>query len=325
MKRLMKRSLCLLTIAALICSFFCITAFAASDAPVITLDPQRPTYPEHSVAIYTVKAEGKNLQAFWYMSWEGSVYELSKASGSAQQPWESYAGESYGPRKLDDKTFAYIFEGIGKELNGAYLWCTVEDGHNSVTSQQVQIFVGGEKSPPEITAFPTELNVEQDDLAEIRCVAKSVDGSQLSFTWYETDSGNIEDIRAVNRGTETNDTLVIDTKTTSSKYYICKVESANGGITYSSTVKVLVAAKSPLTGDPSSSESNSSDASTDPSFDTTIGADKEGSESGASSDGTGGENDRAEGGFPWWGILLIVVAAAGAGFGVTFFIMKKKG
>ena len=144
--------------------------------------------------------------------------ELSKASGSAQQPWEAYAGESYGPRKLDDKTFAYIFEGIGKELNGAYLWCTVEDGHNSVTSQQVQIFVGGEKSPPEITAFPTELNVEQDDLAEIRCVAKSVDGSQLSFTWYETDSGNIEDIRAVNRGTETNDTLVIDTKTTSSKY-----------------------------------------------------------------------------------------------------------
>ena len=100
--------------------------------------------------------------------------------------------------------------------------------------------------------------------------------------------------------------------------------SVEAAITYSSTVKVLVAAKSPLTGDPSSSE-DSSDASTDPSSDTTIGADKEGSESGASSDGAGGENDRAEGGFPWWGILLIAVAAAGAGFGVTFFIMKKKG
>ena len=323
MKRLMKRSICLLTIAALICSLFCINAFAATDEPIITLDPQRPTYPDQSVAIYTVKAEGKNLQAFWYMSWEGSVYDLSKAGGSEQQPWEAYAGEAYGPRKLDDNTFIYIFEGIGSELNGAQLWCTVEDGHYSVTSKQTEIFVGGEKMPPEITEFPTELSVEQGDLAEIRCVAKSVDGSQLSFTWYETDSGNIQDIRAVNRGTETNDTLVLDTETTSSRSYICKVESANGGVTYSSTVRVLVAAKTPLTGDPSSSEVSSEETPSDTTD--TIGADKEDPEESTSSEGTGSDNGGySEGGFPWWGILLIAVAAAGAGFGVTFFIIKKK-
>jgi len=177
--------------------------------------------------------------------------------------------------------------------------------------------------PPEITEFPTELSVEQGDLAEIRCVAKSVDGSQLSFTWYETDSGNIQDIRAVNRGTETNDTLVLDTKTTSSRNYICKVESANGGVTYSSTVKVLVAAKTPLTGDPSSSEVSSEESPSDTTD--TIGADKEDPEESTSSGGTGSDNGGdSEGGFPWWGILLIAVAAAGAGFGVTFFIIKKK-
>ena len=59
------------------------------------------------MAIYTVKVSGTNLSATWYMEWLGDTYTISDIGGSIQ-PWEGYAGESYGARKLDDNTFAYI-------------------------------------------------------------------------------------------------------------------------------------------------------------------------------------------------------------------------
>ena len=112
----------------------------------------------------------------------------------------------------------------------------IEDGHYAVTSQKSRICVGGEKMPPEIVSIPTELTVGQGDRAEIRCTAKSADDSQLSFLWYETDTGRLEDIRAVNRGTETADYLLCGTSKVGTRHYICMVESANGGMTYSSVI-----------------------------------------------------------------------------------------
>ena len=101
------------------------------------------------------------------------------------QDWETYAGESYGARTLDDNTFVFVFEGIEYDLDGAYIWCVIEDGHYNVTSQKNRISVGNENMPPEIVSIPSELTVEQGDLAEIRCVAKTTDGSELSFLWYQ--------------------------------------------------------------------------------------------------------------------------------------------
>ena len=51
----------------------------------------------------------------------------------------------------------------------------------SVTSQKNRISVGNENMPPEIVSIPSDLTVEQGDLAEIRCVAKTTDGSELSL------------------------------------------------------------------------------------------------------------------------------------------------
>ena len=158
----------------IMCSMLTIPAMAASEEPVITLQPQSPNYPEYSVAIYTVKAEGTNLQATWYMEWLGKTYTISDIGG-AMQDWEPYAGESYGARKLDDNTFIFVFEGIEYDLDGAYIWCVIEDGHYSVTSQKNRISVGNENMPPEIVSIPSELTVEQGDLAEIRCVAKTTE------------------------------------------------------------------------------------------------------------------------------------------------------
>ena len=293
----------------LMCCMLTIPAMAASEEPVIILQPQSPNYPEYSVAIYTVKAEGTNLKATWYMEWLGKTYTISDIGG-AMQDWEPYAGESYGARKLDDNTFIFVFEGIEYDLDGAYIWCVIEDGHYSVTSQKNRISVGNENMPPEIVSIPSELTVEQGDLAEIRCVAKTTDGSELSFLWYETDTGKREDIRAVNRGTETADYLICDTNNVGTRNYICLVTSANGGMTYSSVVPVTVTEKQMITADPNNSH-ESSDENTKP------------SETNTETIVTDEVPDTNES-FPWWAIVLLCVVTAGIGFGVAFVVIKKK-
>ena len=237
------------------------------------------------------------------------------------QDWEPYAGESYGARKLDDSTFAFIFEGIEYDLDGAYIWCVIEDGHYSVTSQKNRISVGNENMPPEIVSIPSELTVEQGDLAEIRCVAKTNDGSELSFLWYETDTGKREDIRAVNRGTETADYLICDTDNVGTRNYVCLVESANGGMTYSSVVAVTVMEKQMITADPTNShEASTEDKKTSGTKTETVGTDEVPDTNTTETPGVQQSNE----GFPWWAIVLLCVVAAGIGFGVAFVVIKKK-
>ena len=216
-------------------------ATATADGPVITMQPQSPYYSQYSVAIYTVKASGSNLSATWYIEYGSKTYNASKLGGS-MQPWEAYAGESYGAKKLDDNTFCFVFEGIEEELSGAKIWCEIEDGHNNVTSQAAHITVGDFGSAPEILSIPSCVTVKQGQEAEIRCVAKSTDGSQLEFLWYETATGNFEDMQAMNRGTETCDFLFCDTGTPGTRYYICGITTSEGGMAYSSMVQVNVEA-----------------------------------------------------------------------------------
>ena len=102
MKKLSSLILCLLLV-----SLLTVPALAAGDAPVITMQPQNYTYPEYSVAIFTVKATGTNLRATWYLAWNGATYNLSD-NENGQEPWEAYAGESYGANKPDDNTFTFL-------------------------------------------------------------------------------------------------------------------------------------------------------------------------------------------------------------------------
>lgn len=305
----MKKTICVLLVAFM-CCLLALPTMAASEEPVITLQPQSPNYPEYSVAIYTVKAEGSNLQATWYMEWLGKTYTISDIGG-AMQDWEPYAGEAYGARKLDENTFAFIFEGIEIDLDGAYIWCVIEDGHYDVTSQKNRISVGNPNTPPEIVSIPSELTVEQGDLAEIRCVAKSADDSQLSFLWYETDTGKREDIRAVNRGEETNDTLICDTDNLGTRNYLCLVETSDGGMTYSSVVVVTV------------TEKQVSDAPTEPTEPPTEATQPTEQPSSPTEETTPNKADSPENDtFPWWAIVLIGVAAAGVGFGAAIVLVK---
>ena len=237
----MKKVISLLLIV-LLCGMLAVPALAAPEGPVITMQPQSPNYPEYSVAIYTVKATGTNLTATWYIEYQGKTYNASQIGGT-MQPWEAYAGESYGAKKLDDNTFCFVFEGIEEELSGAEIWCEIEDGHYNVVSQVGHITVGNYGSPPEILSIPASITVKQGEEAEIRCVAKSSDGSQLNFLWYETGTGKFEDMQAIDRGAETGDYMFCDTRTTGTRYYVCGITTSGGGMAYSSMVEVNVVAE----------------------------------------------------------------------------------
>lgn len=306
----MRKTACLL-LAVLMSCLLAMPAMAAPEGPVITLQPQSPNYPHYGVAIYTVKAEGTNLQATWYMEWQGKTYTISDIGG-AMEEWEAYAGESYGARKVDDNTFIFVFEGIERDLDGGYIWCVIEDGHYAVTSKKSRITVGSEKMPPEIVSIPTGLTVEQGAEAEIRCVAKSIDDSQLSFLWYETDTGRLEDIRAVNRGTETADYLLCDTSEVGTRNYICMVESANGGMTYSSVVSVTVTEKQP--------EPTQPQEPTQPAPQPTVSTDN----NAETPTNANPSDDQPKEDSSWLGFAIVAVIAAGVGFGAAVIFVRKK-
>lgn len=314
----MRKTVCLL-LAVLMSCLLAMPAMAAPEGPVITLQPQSPNYPHYSVAIYTVKAEGTNLQATWYMEWRGKTYTISDFGG-AMEEWEAFAGESYGARKVDDNTFIFVFEGIERDLDGGYIWCVIEDGHYAVTSQKSRVCVGSEKMPPEIVSIPTGLTVEQGAEAEIRCTAKSPDDSQLSFLWYETDTGKLEDIRAVNRGTETADYLLCDTSEVGTRNYICMVESADGGTTYSSVVPVTVVEKQP---EPTQPQDPTEPATTptEPSEQPTVSTEDGTSETQAP---TTTPDAPKQDEIPGWMFMIVAVIAAGVGFGAAVIFVKKK-
>jgi len=237
----MKKVISLLLIV-LLCGMLAVPALAAPEGPVITMQPQSHYYSEYSVAIYTVKATGTNLTATWYIEYQGKTYNASQIGGS-MQPWEAYAGESYGAKKLDNNTFCFVFEGIEEELSGAEIWCEIEDGHYNVVSQVGHITVGNYGSPPEILSIPASITVKRGEEAEIRCVAKSSDGSQLNFLWYETGTGKFEDMQAIDRGAETGDYMFCDTRTVGTRYYVCGITTSGGGMAYSSMVEVNVVAE----------------------------------------------------------------------------------
>jgi len=324
MKRL---TVCLLALFLLMPA---VTVLAAAQGPVITQQPQSPNYPDQSVAIYTVKAEGSNLTAIWYMEWLGSTYTISDLGG-AMQPWEPFAGEAYGPRQPEAGVFTFIFEGIEADLDGAYIWCVIEDGYNDAASQKVRINVGNPNLPPEILSIPVSLTVTQGEQAELRCTAKSPDGSQLSFLWYESDTGLLQDIRAVNRGEETSDYLFCDTSIPGTRNYMCLVQTENGGLTYSSFVPVTVTEKPAAPPETTPPTEPATTPSTEPATIPSTAPATEATQAPTASEPEATQPQRLdrkpaekEEGIPSWALVLIGAASALAGVCVALILVNKK-
>lgn len=220
---------------------------SASNEPEITMQPQNQQYPEYSVASYTVKASGSNLQCTWYLEYEGKTYNISD-NYNGIEPWEGYAGETYGGVQEDSNTFVWFFSGIEAGLNGAEIWCVIEDGHYSVTSDRAIVTVQGDAMPPVILDMPAAVTAYRGDSVDIRCLATAPGNSQLEYTWYESSTGRLQDIRAITPE-ETNDFLFVSTESAGVRYYVCGITTSQGGRAYSSVVPVTV-----LDADPEYSE-----------------------------------------------------------------------
>ena len=211
-----------------------------------TLQPQNLQYPDGAVAIYSAKVDGApgTPSATWYMLFEGKTYNISQPDGS--QPWEGYAGELYGPRSPEKGTFLYVFQGIGKELNGAEIWCVAEDGHNDIESAHAIVTVSeGAAMPPEISV-PAAVRLSQGEEYDLRCVAKApAENVQLTYTWYETATGKLPEIKALPEESEFSDSIAVDTSKPGTRYYVCGVFTSAGGIGYSSVIPVTVSESAP--------------------------------------------------------------------------------
>lgn len=237
----MKKFTAILLIAALVC-LLAIPAAAATEISIVR-QPQNPTVIEYGVAEYEIKAYGYNLYCTWYMDYQGKTYDISDTSVGIQ-PWEPYAGETYGDREPEVNgaftTFRYFFAGIGPELDGAKIYAVITNGHDELTSQKARIRVVEDAGSPPVIMVAAGMEVYQGEPLDLYCEASDPMGGTLSYLWYETTTGELEDIIAVNRGAEDKDTLHVDTSTPGTYYYVCGVDTSNGGSAYSSVIPVTV-------------------------------------------------------------------------------------
>lgn len=330
----MRKTLCILLILMLLLAI----PVSADSSVKITLQPQNYQYPEYSVAMYTVEASGSNLHCTWYIEYEGKTYNLSDNTNGVE-PWEGYAGENYGGIE-DGNKFTWFFGGIEAGLNGAQIWCVIEDGHNDVTSQRAIITVQGDAMPPEILKMPAEIVSNRGDEVEFRCVTTSNSDAQLVFQWYETATGKLQDIMALDG--ETSDYVLYDSEQVGVKYYVCCVTTGNGGRAYSSVlpITILDAAQQPSadmeipTGKEAEQTPDSTEAVTEPAsenteltapdqVDATVPASEDASAPAQIGEDISAQKPQADA-FPWWGFLLIGLGSAGAGVGAAFLLLKKK-
>lgn len=403
----MKRMLCLLLVLML-CGAWLLPASAAEE-PMITRQPQMPTYSEYAVAEYAVTVYGENLRCKWFIHYDGQDYDMSQTGGT-MKPWEPYAGETYGASTNvngKETTFIYSFRGIGAELDGSYVYAVINDGHFEVTSDKAYISVADNIGAPPVTKVPAALEVFAGDVADLYCQATAPDGSTLSYLWYETSSGQLQDIIAINRGSEETDTLRVDTSECGTRYYLCAVFTSAGGSAYTSIIPVTVRERAggdapeittaslpqATVGQPFSAKLQSTDADAEfsvyynpgkandfektgltltkqgtiegvptkegsytftvcaagengegymtytlqvvkaqaaPTTTTTVSTTQGGSdgtgvetEPTATAPSSGGKDQNGDG-LAWWAIALLAVAAAGIGFGVSFFLLRKK-
>lgn len=238
----------------LILATFALTPSLAAGNIVITRQPQNGTFPENSVASWSVEAAGDNLSYHWFIVYKGVTYDTNKSFAEGH-PWqEGVVGSGYGS---NDKGNTFFINGIGSALDGAEIYCIVSNKTGSVTSARAYISVGGSKSPPELKVSAS-VRVEKGKVLKLYCDAKASDGDEVkSYLWYETTTGKLKDIVAIgaNEGySEEDPILVCDTGKAGTRYYVCYVETKLGGKAYSSVIPVTVVEKAALTQKPTATQ-----------------------------------------------------------------------
>ncbi len=103
---------------------------------------------------------------------------------------------------------------------------------------------------PVITAQPASLTVGVGDAASLSVTAQLQGAGALSYLWYSASANDMSAMTAINRGTETGQTLNANTSAEGVTYYCVMVtNSENGHLSsvYSGIASVTVVAKAPET------------------------------------------------------------------------------
>ncbi|MBE6953997.1 MAG: hypothetical protein E7452_10655 [Ruminococcaceae bacterium] len=234
----MKQRICsILLLAAVLAGVFLLPAAAIPGFPTIVLQPQSPHYPEGGEAVYSVEVESYDMSCTWYLDYNGVTYNLSDPNAS--RPWKEHVSVAFGARE-DGNVFSYFFDGIGAGLSGSRIWCEITDGVNTVRSQNAYITVQGSAEPPTILYVPYGITVALNEPLDIPCVAAAPEGHQLTYIWYETTTGELPDIKALEDASMYSDYLTCDTSVTGTRYYVCGVQTDEGAMTYSNVIAVTV-------------------------------------------------------------------------------------
>ena len=258
----MKKTIAVITVLFLILALMPASSFAEDEIPVISHDPQNLRWPEGADAYYQCKAENdpghEKFLYEWYIIYENVVY---KATGySMSDPWVSQCDPSKG-MGVGGIGNTFFLSGIKSGLDGAEIYCIVKsgDGKYFEESAHAVIMVGYPDmfTPPEISV-PHMVTCRQDEYVELYCEARctsgnvSEKGDNLEYLWYETASGNLFDIIAVDRGAEDSPIFVPDTSVPGWYYYVCGVtdraDDALTNVSYSSVITLVVSDRETVTG-----------------------------------------------------------------------------
>ena len=246
LKKSIPAILAALSLIMLLPVFSGITAVSADEGIKLSKNPQNAVWPEDSTATYSVEAEGTDLSYEWHLIVDGIDHALSDFT-SEKEPYPAWASEAMGVLGTDKNVFSFV--GILKAADGNGIYCEISNGKTSVKSQTAIIQVSDPVSSGE-TAMPPQLtvsaavNVEagyNGGLLKLACHAYSDSDEDYSYQWYETSSGLLFDIMAIDG--ETDPILVLSTADAGTHYYVCLVSSENGGRAYSSVIPVNVLAR----------------------------------------------------------------------------------
>ena len=238
---MMKKLISVVLTLVMIC-MLAVPAMAANE-PVITRQPQNLNFVADGYAEYSVTVHGKNLKCKWFLKFNGDEYDIAETDGNP--PWSHGIKNTCGSKQTtngDFTTFTFYIDGIGESLDGCNLYAKIEDGHFEVTSDVAIISVTGKAAPPKIIVA-AGMGVEQGSPLDLYCEATAPNKEKLSYLWYETSTGKLQDIVAINKGAEDKDTLRCDTSSVGTRYYVCMVTTSAGGSAYSSVIPVTVTKK----------------------------------------------------------------------------------
>lgn len=209
-------------------------AAAVDETPKISLAPMNLIWPENSLAWYRCACSNdpghEKFNYEWFIVYDGKKYPVG-VNGSDSDPWWKYVDKSSPSTGTIGNVIS--LDKINHGLNGAEIYCVVSSNSASVESPHATIRIGDDYifTPPEITLAPVYVVCEEGDEVELKVDANCTSGNVteikdfITYTWYHTDTGEIDDIMAVfqNGSDVTGKTFKPDTSTAGTYYYVCGV------------------------------------------------------------------------------------------------------